>query len=143
VKPDWERIKTQFINGGGTYASLAKEHDVKETAIRARASRNKWIEERNQASLIVTEKAANEMMNERATQLARWNDEDIQLARAIRSRAATLMVGKGDTLSETELRTIASVVDTAQKIARLAFGAATENSIVSNRELPSSIHEFV
>lgn len=143
MKPDWERIKTQFINGGGTYASLAKEHDVKETAIRARASRNKWIEERNQASLIVTEKAATEMMNERATQLARWNDEDIQLARAIRSRAATLMVGKGDTLSEAELRTIASVVDTAQKIARLAFGAATENSIVSNRELPASIHEFV
>lgn len=143
MTPDWERIKTQFISGGGTYASLAKEHGVKETAIRARASRNKWIEERNQASLIVTEKAANEMMNERAAQLARWNDEDIQLARAIRSRAATLMVNKGDTLSETELRTIAGVVDTAQKIARLAFGAATENSIVSNRELPASIHEFV
>lgn len=143
VKPDWTRIKTQFISGGATYGSLAEEHDVKEATIRARASRNNWIGDRNEASLIVTEKAAAEMMDARASQLAQWNDEDIQLARAIRARAANMMILKGDAMSEAQLRTIAGIVDTAQKVARLAFGAATENSIVSNRELPASIHEFV
>ena len=42
-----------------------------------------------------------------------------------------------------DLRALASAVDTAQKIGRLALGASTENATVSTRELPASVDEFV
>lgn len=139
-KVDWDAIKYDYIFNSVTFVELAKKYDVSETAIRKQSSRNNWPIEKQQAGDKL-QKSAFELMEEnRASQLATWNDEDIRLARAMRSRAAKMMVEEG--LDATTLRAIASVADTAQKIARLAFGVSTENSTVTNKELPVSIHEF-
>lgn len=42
-----------------------------------------------------------------------------------------------------EVKALAGAFDVAQKISRLAIGAETENSLVSTRELPASVDEFV
>lgn len=139
-KVDWDAIKYDYIFNSVTFVELAKKYGVSETAIRKQSSRNNWPVEKQQAGDKVQKSAFDLMQENRAVQLATWNDEDIRLARAMRSKAAQMMVA-GDVDAAT-LRSIASVADTAQKIARLAFGVSTENSTVTNKELPISIHEF-
>jgi hypothetical protein len=53
------------------------------------------------------------------------------MAKAIRNRAVTLMETTGS-LTATELRSLASAADTAQKIGRLALGAETAKTITEN-----------
>lgn len=141
-KVDWDAVKYDYIFNSVTFVELAKKYGVSETAIRKQSSRNNWPVEKQQASDKVQKSAYDKMEENRATQLATWNDEDIRLARAMRGRAAQMMVESAN-LDANTLRAIASVADTAQKIARLAFGVSTENATITNKELPISIHEFV
>jgi hypothetical protein len=140
-KVDWDALKYDYMFNSVTFVELAKKYKVSETAIRKQSSRNNWPLEKQQASEKVQNSAFDLMQEQRSVQLAQWNDEDIRLARALRAKAAQMMMDSGKADAAT-LRSIASVADTAQKIARLAFGVSTENATVTNKELPISIHEF-
>lgn len=140
-KIDWDALKQEYVLNGTSFVALAEKYKVSETSIRKRSSRNNWPVERQAAVAKLEERSFELMQEDRAKQLAAWNDEDIKLARAMRGRAAQMMMS--DELDANTLRSISSVADTAQKIARLAFGVATENQTVTAKTLPTSIHEFV
>lgn len=140
-KVDWDALKYDYMFNSVTFVELAKKYNVSETSIRKQSSRNNWPVEKQQSAEKVQNTAFDKMQEQRSTQLAQWNDEDIRLARAMRAKAAQIMMDAEKTDAAT-LRSIASIADTAQKIARLAFGVSTENSTVTNKELPVSIHEF-
>ena len=98
------------------------------------------VEERHALSRVVTERASQDLTLARSDDLAKFNADDLRMARAIRAKAAQMMARVN---FPADLRALASAVDTAQKIGRLALGASTENATVSTRELPASVDEFV
>ena len=137
---DWIKLRIEYVNGALQYKELAKKHGIKEGTVRQRANREGWTEERNAVSRDVTRKAAATISENRVDVLARFNEDDLKMARAIRAKAASMMAG---TTTPQDLRALAGAVDTAQKVGRLALGAETENILATTRELPASVTEFV
>lgn len=105
-----------------------------------RAAKEGWEAERKQKSAEVSRVAGDSLTVTRIDELAQFNAADLEMARAIRSKAQTML---DEAASPADLRALASAVDTAQKVGRLALGASTENSTVTTRELPASVDDFV
>ena len=74
------------------------------------------------------------------SRLAKFNEQDIKIAEALKARAVELLRGDVDDRTLANLR---GVFEGAQRIGRLALGAETEMSVIKTQELPSSIDEFV
>jgi hypothetical protein len=138
---DWAAIRVEYVSGAETFGKIAKRHGVKEATVRQRANREGWQDQRAAASRAVTQKAEAILGDARVDEMTKFNEDDLRMARALRAKAAG-MLAKG-ALSPADLRSLASTVETAQKVGRLALGAITDNVVVGNRELPASVHEFV
>ena len=137
---DWTAIKLEYVNGHMSQRDLADKHEINPAGLMKRAANEGWEAERQQKSAEVSRVAQDLMTEDRTAVLAKFNEDDLRMARAIRAKAATMMKSIE---SPSELRAIASAADVAQKIGRLALGAETENTIVTSRELPASVDEFV
>jgi hypothetical protein len=137
---DWTSIKLEYVNGHMSQRDLADKHQINPAGLMKRAANEGWEAERQQKSAEVSKVAQDLMTEDRTAVLAKFNEDDLRMARAIRAKAATMMKSIE---SPSELRAIASAADVAQKIGRLALGAETENTIVTSRELPASVDEFV
>lgn len=136
---DWIAIQTDFISGI-EYADLSEKYKVKEATIRQRAKRGNWSQKRHSVSQTVTERAISTIIEVKADLLAKLNETDLQSAQALREKANELMQS---VTTPNELKALSGTFDIAQKISRLALGASTENSTVTNKELPASVDEFV
>lgn len=137
---DWQAIKLEYVNSPLSLKEIAEKHDLKDATVRQRAHREDWEAERHALSQSVTQAAQEQLTDDRANQLAKFNEDDLRMARAIRAKAAS-MIKELDNPSA--LRAVAGAADLAQRIGRLALGAETENRIVTSRELPVSVDEFV
>lgn len=137
---DWQAIKLEYINSPLSLKEIAEKHDLKDATVRQRAHREDWEAERHALSQSVTQAAQEQLTDDRTAQLAKFNEDDLRMARAIRAKAASMMK---DVERPSELRAIAGAADIAQRIGRLALGAETENIISNVRQLPSSVDEFV
>jgi kynurenine formamidase len=130
---DWPALRIEYVNGAMQYKELAEAHGLKEGTVRQRANRENWAQERNALSRAVTQAANASLGDERATRLAKFNDQDAKIAEALKAKAAKLL-GR-DTIDASELSALSRVFDTAQKMGLLALGAATANTTVSTRTL--------
>lgn len=130
---DWPALRVEYVNGSMQYKELAEKHSLKEGTVRQRANREDWAKERNALSRAVTQAANASLGDERATRLAKFNDQDAKIAEALKAKAAKLL-GR-DTIDASELSALSRVFDTAQKMGLLALGAATANTTVSTRTL--------
>ena len=128
---DWVTIQTEFITGI-EYAELSEKHKVKEATIRQRAKRGDWSQQRHNVSQAVTEKAIDTIIDIKADLLAKLNETDLRSAQSLRDKASELMQS---VTTANELKALSGTYDIAQKISRLALGAATENTNVSTRTL--------
>lgn len=137
---NWNEIKSEFINGSLSLVEIAKKYDLKDTTVRSRANREDWQRLRNELQLIATEKVNEEVINEKVDKLKALNETDLSAAQALRDKANELMQS---VTTASELKALSGTFDIAQKISRLALGASTENSTVTNKELPVSVDEFV
>jgi hypothetical protein len=137
---DWTAIKLEYVNGHMPQRELATKHGINAAGLMRRAAKEGWEAERKHRSAEIS-KASQEIITEdRTSQLTKFNEDDLRMARAIRAKAATML----KTLeSPSELSAVSRAAELAQRIGRLALGAETENSIVTSRELPASIDEFV
>lgn len=137
---DWTIIRTEYVHGAMTMRELAEKHGIKAAGLMRRAAKEGWDAERKQKSAEVSKAASTVLVDTRAEELAKFNADDLKMARAIRAKAAQMM---GSANSPNELRALAGAVDTAQRVGRLALGASTENSAVTTQTLPASVDEFV
>jgi uncharacterized protein YjcR len=129
---DWTKLRLEYIHGNMTLRELADTHGIKSAGVMRRAANEGWDASRKQESAKVS-KVANEVLTDtRATELSKFNDDDLRVARAIRGKAATML---NNAQSAQEISSLARAFDIAQKIGRLALGAATENTNVSTRTL--------
>lgn len=137
---DWAALRIEYINTPVTMQELADRNGLKLSTVTVRASREKWSEERSKASQKVAEVANSDIASRRAEELSKFNEEDLELAKKIRIKAACMLE---ETTSPADLKALSGAIDTAQKVGRLALGANTESSVVSTRQLPASIDDFV
>ncbi len=122
---NWPALRTEYVHGSLTFKELAEKHGLKDGTVRQRAHREGWEAERNATSRAVTQAAQERLTESRSAQLAKFNEDDLRVARAIRARAAAML---GNVQQPADLRALASAMDTAQKIGRLALGATTGNT---------------
>lgn len=137
---DWAAIRIAYVHGTDTMRELAEKRGVGASALMRRAAKEGWDAERKQKSAEVSKAAAETLTDSRASELAKFNADDLRMARAIRVKAAQMMASAG---TPGALRALSGAVETAQRVGRLALGASTENANVTSRSLPSSIDEFV
>lgn len=137
---DWTALRVEYVTTSITLRELADRHAIKAAGVMRRAAKEGWEAERKQESAKVSSQAIAASTPERAEELAKFNEDDLRMARAIRDKAASMM---DSDLSPNDLRALAGAVDTAQKVGRLALGASTENSSVTTKSLPAGVDEFI
>lgn len=128
-KPDWLAVKLEYINSSKSIRQLAQEFGVGESAAKRRSTKEGWDSERKKQNQKVTEVAQKVTTVTRAQELAKFNEDDVRVAKAIRVKAAAMMQ---QATSPQEIRALALAFDTAQKIGRLALGATTDNTGLSD-----------
>jgi hypothetical protein len=125
---DWIALRTEFVHGAGTLRDLSKKHGIKEGTISSRAARENWQDERRTLQESARQRIDDELIDERVSELAKFNEDDLKVARALRAKAASML---NTTNGPVNMRALAGVFETAQRMGRLALGASTENSTVS------------
>ena len=131
---DWEKLRVAYVNSSLTAAQFAKEHKISVDAVRKRAERGNWNDERRALSRAVAATAQSQIVLNRSQQLIEMNQMDVKLSQALRALAARMLtdiqkqIGDGKRkVSPNDARTIASIAEAAQKIGRIALDATTEN----------------
>ncbi len=148
---DWKALRLEYVNGSMTYAELAAKHGIKEGTVRQRANRDvpTWAEARNALSRSVTETAQAQITEKVIDELTKFNEDDLKVAKALRSQVAQHVKQAQEAkkpIAVGELRSLASAMETAQRIGRLALGATTENTGISGgatiEQFKGTLEEF-
>lgn len=137
---DWTKLRIEYVTSSITLRELAEKHGIKAAGVMRRAANEQWESVRKQESAKVIMASLSASVPERASELEKFNAEDLALANLIRAKARDML---DDAASPSDLKALSGAIDTAQKVGRLALGAATENTSVTTRELPASIDDFV
>lgn len=148
---DWAALRVEYINGSMQYKELAATHGLKEGTVRQRGNREKWTDERNALSRAVTQAVTQKATEEKIDLLEKWNQSTIKEAEMLRIAARSLYMEKSldgqmrikAGLEPAQLNAAQSANLTADRLVRLATGSSTENSMVTTKELPSSVNEFI
>jgi hypothetical protein len=107
----------------------------------ARSAKEEWDTERKRRQAELSRASQEALTFDRAAELAKFNEDDLKVAKGIRAKAAMMMK---DADSPADLRSLSASFETAQRIGRLALGAETEVATVKTQEIPYvSIDEFV
>lgn len=128
---DWESIRFTFISGRMSASEHAATHGVTIASMRQRIARGKWLKERQILSRNVAIFARETITKTKGQELAEFDSADAKMSRALRATAANMLTRANQPgakpLTPNDARTIASLAEMAQKIGRIALGAATSN----------------
>ena len=128
---DWDAIRTAYISSSISIRELAEKYKCSPDALEKRAYTQGWSEQRRKISAEVLAKAEAEITERRAKELSAYNEQDLQVAKAIRSQIAKHIAEAMESktlLSAKDLKTLVSAAADAQKIGRLALGVSTSNN---------------
>ena len=131
---DWDLLRTEYVSSSISIRELAEKHNCSEDAIEKRSYRESWAEARRKLSAEVLAKADAELAESRAKELIKFNEEDLQVAKALReqiSKHITDAIESDTPLSTHDIKRLTSAAADAQKIGRLALGVSTSNNEVT------------
>lgn len=134
---DWTAVRLAYVTGTKTLREVADEFGIKSAGVMRRAAKEGWEAERKQQSATVSKAAQDRIADQRTDELARLNEDDLRLSRALRAQIAksiTAATAAGAPLSPPELRALAGAHESAQRVARLALGASTESSELTGKD---------
>lgn len=148
VNPDtkepmtWAELRFAFINGSLSVAKFRDKFGCPDTAIRERATKQKWVPLRDLNRRKVHEDAQRIIREKRAKDLVDFNEADVRMARSVRAMAGLRIQQLKDVydrkpeweIPASELRNLAQTIETTQRIGRLALGASTSNSEVTGKD---------
>jgi formate dehydrogenase maturation protein FdhE len=137
---DWPTAKIEYVtNAALTLADIATKYGVPEPATRKQAERNNWTEERAERGRILSQKVAEKSILDVVGELAKYNEQDLIAAKSLRALAGKRMqqANQGAALEPKDVRALAGAIESAQRIARLALGASTENTDTRITEIDS------
>jgi homoaconitase/3-isopropylmalate dehydratase large subunit len=127
---NWPAAKIEYVtNASLALADIAVKYGAKLGAVKAQALRKNWVEERAERSRILLQKVAEKATRAGIDELAAYNEQDILAAKSLRDLASKRMQqAQNGKPTAQDLRCLAATVESAQRIARLALGASTENT---------------
>jgi hypothetical protein len=128
---DWDAIRTEYVSSSISIRELSEKFNCSADALEKRCYTQGWTEQRRKISAEVLAKADAEITERRAKELISFNEQDLQVAKAIRSQIAKHIseaMSSQTLLSTRDIRTLASAAESAQKIGRLALGVSTSNN---------------
>jgi hypothetical protein len=147
---EWNAYRTQYITSNITYDKLAKEHKLDPQLLRKRASREQWGVKRKEFGEALTREVGAQVVEVSKEALVEWNEDILVDAKRLKEAARRLFMklenGKWTHRKDVAygaLGAAASAMMNADRIARLAMGASTDNRNNTNRNLPLSIEELV
>jgi len=128
---DWVALKLAYVNGSMSMRELADGHGVNAAGVMKRAAKEGWEAERQRRSAEVSMAAQTKINETRPNELIKFNEADLQMARALRGMVAKRLndaqtSAQSAPLTPGEIAQLASAAERAQKIGRLALGANTE-----------------
>jgi hypothetical protein len=128
---DWVAAKQEYATSDMSLKEIAAKHGCHHKAVERRSALDGWAQARGSFRDEVGRRAQALQSESRAHKLKEWNDADLKIARVLRSRVANRLNKLAQTPDIeddlTELRTLAGVVESTQRIGRLALGATTDN----------------
>jgi hypothetical protein len=137
---DWAAAKVEYANDPTlTYSELAKRYGVTLSSVKIRASREDWTGARAARANLLLQSVTEKTVSAQAQELAKWNERDLEVAKALRNvvihtlntTQLRIKAKPGDSAVEAKnIRSLAGAAESAQRIARLALGASTENSML-------------
>jgi hypothetical protein len=130
-RTDWAAARQAYVTSDQTLGDVAAQYGCSEQAIKRRSMLDRWTDARNAFRRAVNAKADAAQAESRAHTLKVWNEADLMLAKAIRSRVAARL-NKLNQRPDVdaridELRSLASIIESTQRVGRLALGATTGN----------------
>jgi hypothetical protein len=128
---DWPALRVEYVHSSITMRELAEKHGIKAAGVMRRAANEGWEAERKQESAKVITASGAIAADNRIDELVKFNLDDIKVARAIRSKAAQMLSAID---KPTDLRSLASAFESAQKIGRIALGVGEKREDGSSPE---------
>jgi hypothetical protein len=127
---DWNKIRLAYVHSTKSFTAIAAEFGVTAAAAAKRCEREGWVRLRREAADALAMQAEQEIERRRLVELTKWNEDDLRMASALRARVARQLAAAKDAtdIGPAQLRQLAGVVESAQRVGRLALGATTENS---------------
>lgn len=114
---DWPAVRLEYVHGIDSLSELAEKHGLYPATLITRADKEGWAEERRQEQ--ERGRAVASQSGDAAQLLARFNEDDLTVARAIRAKAAQMI---SNATTPAEINALAKVFDIAHKIGRVALG---------------------
>lgn len=121
---DWAAVKLAYINSNKTLREVAAETGASISSVLKRSAKEGWESERKQTESEVRRTAQKKITLDRATELARINDEDLKIATTLKAKAYRMA---RDVDNPADLRTLTSVFESAQRISHAALAMIPED----------------
>ena len=128
---DYSTAKAEYITGNMSIRDLARTRGLSVSVLMKRSARDGWQLAREQYSRDVAAKAEALMLDRGAEELAKFNADDLKVAKSLRLKAVRMLEHVESPL---ELRALAVTLEKAQRMGRLALGASTDNQTLFGRD---------
>lgn len=146
---DWEAARLEYVTTHITLEGCAEKFGVKGAAMRRRARDGKWEQERADYRSKFLEQTTQSKIENAAARLAQWNEETFIHAGLLREAARRQFQYQTENgwrfredATSKSIQAAAAAHVAADKLARLALGASTENVNNNNRTLPTTVDDF-
>ena len=103
---DWQAIKTEYITTDTSYRKLAQKYGVNATNIAKKASKEKWVEERNKNASKTLSKTLNAIGTKQAERTAKL----IGVSDLLLNKVKSLLEDNDDLLVDTSIMKDVSVI---------------------------------
>lgn len=116
-KPNWDRIKAEYLRGGTSYRQLADKHGVPLRTLAARAKRDSWADELQQVSNEAATEIRRSAVASRVMSAQEVLEELSNIGRGGMGRIASwggggLVLRESDQLSPDDLSLVSEVAET-------------------------------
>lgn len=133
---DWSQAFAWYaLQPNATARDVAQHFGVSESSAARHMAQERWVERRDEAQRARAAQAIAQRASSTADELAAFNADDVRLARGLRAMVARRMAAVPASKDGTaELASLASTLERAQRIGRLALGAPTEQQALTGAD---------
>lgn len=122
MKPDWTTIKSEYVETSVTLAEVQAKYDVPRGTLSARATREKWHDDKQQFAAKVEQERRDKMIAKRAAEQEQFESNVIRIVNgqlAIIVREMSI-----DGVDAAKVLKLANALEKVQRIGGTAFGRA-------------------
>jgi hypothetical protein len=131
AKVDFNVIRLEYVTTTIGYKNLAKKYGLSYGALRTRGCDGGWGQARIDHQQKLTAEATQAVTEDAIKQLKDWNATDLKVATVVRAKAVAQLqqipTDSQDPFDLERLTMVMTIVEKAQRMARLALGASTDN----------------